>query len=402
MDPDHSIGRRLREIRAWRGLSLRAVAELAGMTAGHLSNIENGKRRVDKRSTLEALAAALRIAPSELAEQPFPPTDPLTSEAHAGIAAVETALGDYELGQPADVPMRPWPEVAADLRRLNEDMRPRTDYAAQGLLVPRLIADLHASYLDDADHRRQVLVGLMDVYHTAAVLTKNQGVQGLPQLAAFHARRVAEELGEPQWLGLATWLKGHAAGSTGRARQYELSLRAANDLDPHLDSPDAAQMYGMLHLNAAMASAALRKPDEARTHLAEASTIAERLPEDVNTFGHLYFGRTNVAVWRVSLGTELGDGGKVAELARGVRPEEIPSAARQAMFYADLGRALAGDKRTRPQAVRALVKAESIAPQRIRNHPFVRETITDLVRRAQRDATGRDLRGIAYRMGLAA
>ncbi|MGH3950335.1 MAG: helix-turn-helix domain-containing protein [Pseudonocardiaceae bacterium] len=64
MSEEHSIGRRLKEIRTWRGLSLRAVAELAGMTAGHLSNIENGKRRVDKRSTLEALAAALRVAPS--------------------------------------------------------------------------------------------------------------------------------------------------------------------------------------------------------------------------------------------------------------------------------------------------------------------------------------------------
>lgn len=402
LDQDNPIGRRLREIRIWRGLSLAAVAELAGMTAGHLSNIERGRRRVDKRSTLEALAAALRVAPVELAEQAFPPADRLTSEAHAGIAAVEAALGDYELGEPSDVAARPWPEIAADLRTLNRELRPRTDYAAQGLLVPRLIAELHAAYRDAPGDRRTVLEGLMHVYHAAAVLTKNQGVQGLPQLAAFHARRVAEELDQPQWLGLAAWLKGHAAGSSGRARQYALSQRAAADLEPHLDSPEVVQVYGMLHLNAALGSASQGKADQARAHLDEAGDVADRLPEDVNMFGYLYFGRTNVDIWRVSLGTELGEGGKVAEVARTVHPETIPSNARQAMFYADLGRALASDRRTRPQAVHALAKAETIAPQRIRNNPFVRDTIADLMRRAKEDAVGRELRGMAYRMGLAA
>jgi len=402
MDAEHSIGRRLREVRAWRGLSLRAVAELAGMTAGHLSNIENGKRRVDKRSTLEALAAALRVAPSELAEQAFPAADRLTSEAHAAIAAVEEALGDYELGQDAGVPVRPWGEVAADLHKLNTDIRPRADYIAQAFMVPRLIGDLHASYQGDPDNRRSALEGLMHTYHTAVVLAKNQGVQGLPQLAAFHARRVAEELDEPQWLGLAAWLRGNATGGSGRSRQYALSTAAAADLEPFMNAPEVVQIYGMLHLNAAMASAAQSNAEQARAHLDEAAGVAERLPEDVNMFGHLYFGQTNVNVWRVCLGTELGDGAKVAEMARGVRPEVIPSAARQAAFHADLGRATAGDRRTRPQAVQALVKAESIAPQWTRNQPFVRETVVDLVRRARRDSVGRELRGLAFRMGLAA
>lgn len=401
MEQEDSIGTQLRELRAWRGLTVRVVAELAGMSAGHVSNIENGARRVDRRSTLEALAAALRVAPSELAGTPIPSKDPLTREAYAGIAAVEGALGDYGLGQDAGVPARPWAEIAAELHILNTEYRPRTDYVAQGLMVPRLIADLHASYNDDPDNRREALVGLMHVYHTAAVLTKNQGVRGLPQLAAFHARRVAEELDAPQWLGLAEWLKGHASGSQGRLRQYDTSVRAANELEPFMDSPEVVQVYGMLHLNAALASAAQRKADDTSSHLGAAAEAAGRLPDDVGNFGHLYFGPTNVDVWRVSLATELGERGRVAELARAVQPEQIPSAARQAMFHADVGRALAGDRRTRAKAVEALLRAESIAPQRIRTNPFVRETVTDLVQRARHDALGRELRGIAYRMGLA-
>ena len=397
---EHSIGRRVREIRTWRRLSLRVVAELAGMSEGHLSNIERGTRRVDKRSTLEALANALHVAPSELAEQAFPSADKLTSDAHAGIAAVETALSDYELGESTDRAVRPWAQVQQQLNELNEKLRPKADYAAQGVVVPELIADLHTSYNDDPANRREALEGLMQVYHSAAVLTKNQGVKGLPQLAAFHAKRVAEQLEGPQWIGLAAWLKTFAVGSSGRPRQYEISQRAADELASDLDSPESQQIYGMLHLSAALGSAAQRKPDQARAHLEEASAVADRLPDDVNTFGLLYFGRTNVDIWRVALGTEMGDGGKVAEIARNVRPELIPSAARQAMFYADFGRALSVDKKTRLEAVRNLAKAESIAPQRIRTHPFVRETVADLMRRAKLDATGVELRGMAYRMGI--
>jgi transcriptional regulator with XRE-family HTH domain len=55
-----TIGQRLREIRHWRGKSLRVVAELAGISESYLSRLERGRRHVDSRSLLEALAAALR------------------------------------------------------------------------------------------------------------------------------------------------------------------------------------------------------------------------------------------------------------------------------------------------------------------------------------------------------
>jgi hypothetical protein len=61
---------------------------------------------------------------------------------------------------------------------------------------------------------------------------------------------------------------------------------------------------------------------------------------------------------------------------------------------------MAQDRSTRDKAVGALLRAEKIAPQRIHTDPFVRETIADLMRRTQRDAVGRDLRGMAYRMGI--
>jgi len=38
---------------------------------------------------------------------------------------------------------------------------------------------------------------------------------------------------------------------------------------------------------------------------------------------------------------------------------------------------------------------------RVRTRPTVRATVTDLLTRARRDSAGRELRGLAYRMGIA-
>jgi transcriptional regulator with XRE-family HTH domain len=76
-------------------------------------------------------------------------------------------------------------------------------------------------------------------------------------------------------------------------------------------------------------------------------------------------------------------------------------ASRQSVYWADLGRGLVTERRTRDQGVQALIHAEQLAPQDIRNNPFVRETVADLLRQARRDAGGRELRGLAWRMGVA-
>jgi transcriptional regulator with XRE-family HTH domain len=396
-----TVGRRLREIRYWRGMSLRAVAELAGLSESHLSRIERGQRSVDKRSTLEALAHALQVAPGELTGQPFRPADPLTAEASRTIAELQVVLTEPALGDSWTRRGRPWPELAAERHLLNTVLRPAADYASQGRVLPGLLADLHAARVHEPDHRAEVLHALMDCYHAAEELTKSLGVPGLPQLAAVHAQTVAEELDTPAWLGLAAWLRGMTVGTSSRETMLTVSQWAAAGLQSAAGSPDAAQMYGAVHLNAALASAALNRPDDTDAHLAEADEIARVVPADAPRFGQVYFGLDNVGIWRVSLAVELGvSGGKLAEIARDVDPFAVPSKARQAMFFGDLGRGLARERSTRDQAVVALRRAEEIAPQLVRNNFYIRETATDLLRRARRDVVGRELRGMAYRMGL--
>ncbi|MGH3566460.1 MAG: helix-turn-helix domain-containing protein [Pseudonocardia sp.] len=399
------IGQRLREIRLWRGLSLRAAAGLAGFSASYLSMIENGISPVDKRSTLEAFASALRVTPSELASEPFGSqfADPDVGAAQATLVDVEAALSDVRFGEAAVTP-RPWPAVAADLRLLNDVHRPAADYAAQGGVLPGLLLELQALVSDPQAPRAEVLAGLMDCYQTAAFQTKNLGARGLPALAAWHGRRVAEELDDPAWLGLAAWLRASSLGGGSRDRMRVLSIQGAHELESHLSDPRVRQMYGALHLNAALASAALRQPDAAADHLDEADQIAQSLgpPTPARGFGALYFGPDNVGIWRLAIAVELGDPGKAQELARDLVPQRIPSAGRQAMYWADLGRGLASLRATRDDAVTALLRAEELAPQRIRTYPLIRETVTDLLRHVRRDdAVGRELRGLAFRMGIA-
>ena len=401
-DDTAAIGRRLREVRAWRGLSLRAAAQLAGFSASYLSMIERGERPIERRSTLEALSAALRVDPTDLTGQPYgAPTDPLSAEARAAVADLEVVLGDGALGDRDTAAGRPWPEVRAELDRLNRVLRPAADYVEQGRVLPALLADLHAAVVQEPDHRRDVLVALADAYHAAEELTKTLGIPGLPVLAASHLQSVAEKLEEPAYLGLAAWVRGIAIGSTSRDRTLALSRRAADELSPSLDDPAVGQAVGAVHLNAALACAVLGDLDGTGVHLDEAERIAAAT-DDAEPFGALYFGRDNIGIWRVSLAVEHGEPGRVRELAGRVDPSGVPSKARQAMFYGDLGRGLGTERGAEEQAVAALRTAEEIAPSMIRNNYLMRESVADLLRRARRDAGGRELRGLAYRMGMAA
>lgn len=401
MDDDGQLGRRLREIRSWRQLSIRVAAELSGISWGYLAQIERGEKPITNRRVLEALASSLRISPEELTEKPWASVDPVGSGAHAAVNAIEVALESFELGDDPGVPTRSWPEIESDVSTLVDLMHVHADYAAQGELAPRLMAELHAVYVREPNLRREALVGLIHCYSSACWVSKRLGGRGLPLLAARMAQQCAAELDEPQWLGYTTWLRGDAAGALSRSRQYSRAIRMADELRSGLDDPEVAQAYGMLHLSAALASAALRDKDLAETHLDEAGSIADRMASEVGTFGRLWFGRTNVGIWRVSLATEFGEGPRVAEIARDVHPGLIPSASRQAEFYADLGRSLISEPKTRDAGLQTILRAESLAPQRIRNDLFVREAVAGELRNARRDAGGRELRGLAWRMGVA-
>ncbi|GDY29853.1 helix-turn-helix domain-containing protein [Gandjariella thermophila] len=390
---DVHIGRRVREIRTWRGMSLTATAGLAGISVSYLSMIERGQRPVTKRSVLEALAKALKVSPVELIGGPYETTSSTSNAANQTMAAVEDAVSGWWLGEVPEVPGRPWPQVRADVDLLTSKLRPNSDYSAQTALLPDLIRDLLVAATDPTT-RQDALIGLMYAYHAASNVAKRLRFAGLPTLAVERMRRVAEELDDPVWCSFVSWARAHVLSGSNRPRQYQLAVAAA-------DMPHARpETRGMANLTAALASAAQGKADVAETHLSEAAAIAELIEPDVSPWGHVQFGRTNVGIWRVAIGVELGQGAKVAEVAQTVRPETITQS-RAAAFWIDYGRGLLAERKTQERGLRALLQAEKLAPQQLRNNPFVREAVTNLLSAARRDAGGRELRGLAWRIGVA-
>lgn len=385
---------RIREIRTWRRKSLTVVAGLAGISAGYLSRLERGERSLDSRRLLFALADALQVAPSEITGQPYPPSDAAEAAGHAAMQALRAVLRDAEIGEPTGAGIRPLPELENAVDHADAAAA-ASDYAALGAVVPTLLDELYAPH--DSDQQARTLL-LVRVLHDAFYLTKDLGHGDLAWAVAGHLERAAIVLGESTWGAVAGFVRSHSVlGEGSRPRALRLARRAAEIVSP--DDGNAGQVYGMCHLSAALQNASLGDPDAAREHLAEAQDVAGHTGN--GQFAGLMFGPTNVGVWQLALHLELGEAGRGVDLARAVKVAEIPSAGRQATFYSDLGQALARMRGREQAAIEAIRRAEHLAPGRVRTRPSVRATVTELLARARRDAGGRELRGLAYRMGIA-
>ena len=395
-----AFGFRLYEVRSWRGLTLREAAGLAGLSYSFWGQVERGEKDVNSRRTLEAMAGALRVHPSELTEHPWAPRDPVGAEANAGLEALDAALARYELGVDPEVTVRPWPQLAEDLERLVTTMIWTSDYAAHTALAPVVLGELHGAYLRLPHHRTDVLVGLMRAYHSVGYTTKRLGAPGLPTLAARAVQQCAETLDDSLWLSYATLSRGSAIGRLDRTAHYQRSVAAVESLTRQLSNGDALQACGELHLHAAQAAGAQADHDTAAIHLAEAAALADRMDTEVGTFGDLFFGSTDVAIWKTNIALERHEYGQALDVAKTAHPELLPSTNMQAGFWANLGRIFAAERKTREKAVRVLVHAEQMAPQRIHHDLLVREVVAELLRQSLSEVGRRELRALAWRMGL--
>jgi transcriptional regulator with XRE-family HTH domain len=391
------VGERIRTWRHYRGLPLKTLAGLAGISVGLLSEVENGKRILDRRSQLAAVAEALQVSTADLIDHPSPPLFAEHAAALATVPAIRTALVRIALHDEH----RSSRDLAA-LRTATDELTPLRAAARYDLLGPRLpdlLRDLDAlarTAEDEADRRAALRLFVRAAYCTTYTL-KYLGHRDLAMTAAEQCGRAAAELAEPSWTGLADFTRLHSLPPETKWLAGRLADDATRRLEPHLADVDAAQVYGMLHLSSAFACAVGERADDARAHVAEATAVAERTGE--GGFAQLCFGPTNIGFWRVAIAVELGEGGRVGEIARTIRPQTITSKSRQAAFWSELGRGYAQDRRD-DRAVQAIHIAERLAPQRIRASTTVRETVGNILRRARRESGGRELRSLARRIGV--
>lgn len=144
-----------------------------------------------------------------------------------------------------------------------------------------------------------------------------------------------------------------------------------------------------------------RRPGESAEHQTEAAEVAPRVGAGTN------FGPVLRSYQRRLLGCHargrMREDARVRELARAINPGPVRSATRRAGYYSDLGRGWRPSGPTGHRPSRRCAPPSDSRRSGSGANPFVREVVIDLRRRTRGDAAlGRELRGMAHRMGLAA
>jgi len=387
---DH-IGTRIRYWRRRRGgMTQATLAGLAGVSQSYISQVESGIKGVERRSTLVSLAAALQVSVVDLLGQPGDPTDPLKAGAAAAVPAIRVVLIEIDEGERRP-PARGPEEMAAAAEQVRA-LRARSEYAPMAGLLPGLL-------LDAAAYGRLTLA---EVGHAASECLSSLGYRDMAMLAARVAVNAAQEAENPAWIGSTRFvytlsLPIEAAPTTSRVAD-----KALNALQDKASDTDVRQMLGQLHLSASLVCAVDRRPDDAAAHLAEAHREAATLgdPDDGIGFNVLAFGPTNLGLWRLAVETELGEYGRVIELARRIEPRRLKVANRHQSYWLHLGRALAHSGKTDREALVAFMNAERAAPVPFGLNPMARDTVVSMVHRARHRSVSDDLRMLARRLGV--
>jgi transcriptional regulator with XRE-family HTH domain len=387
---EENIGARVRIWRRRRGLSQAAVAGLAGLSQGYVSQIEAGVRGVERRSTLVSLAGALDVSVADLLGQSTDPTDPLRIKASAAVASIRVALVQLEAGA-LDPPRRGPDEMAAAIEHAMH-LRQTSDYLTLAPMLPGLLLDAANYPGTDA---------LVRIAYESSVALRNLGYRDLSWPAARIAVNAARDLEDPAWMGAADFVFTLSLPIEASQVSRSVSEKSLLQLQTAAADPNARQMLGQVHLSAALASAVGRKERDAALHLAEAEREAATLGDPADAgFNLSYFGPTNINLWKMAIFTELGEYGKVLEVARQVSVAGIPVANRRQSYHMSLGRALAHSGARDKEAMVELAKAERAAPAPFRLNPITRDVVSRLITRARRKAVAEDLAAMASRLGI--
>lgn len=162
------------------------------------------------------------------------------------------------------------------------------------------------------------------------------------------------------------------------AAASRLLIAAADDLPVGLgeSTPAAAAAYGALHMRAAVVAGRAGNTDTAQDHLDEARRAAMRAPEGV--YYGTAFGPASVRIHDLTVAVELDSPAAVERAAAWHPPATLP-AERRSHYCIDLARA---ELRLghHQNAHLGLEAARSAAPQHVRAHPQVRQTLSPLLR----------------------
>jgi transcriptional regulator with XRE-family HTH domain len=385
-----AIGARARKIRTRRGLSLDVAAGLAGISKPYLSALERGQRGFNRRGLVEDLANALGCSVADLTGQPYLPPDRDSALAKAVIAQIERGLNEATLDDVPDLQPRPL-DVLDNWARSATELRDTASYRLSGEGIGDALIELQVHLATSDGHDRLRAAGLLTqtAYH-AFVLATTFGYLHLAQLAAQRSVEAARIAERPELEAFAMFARAPSVARIGGRHRAVRMLDRALDSAQHLTAIRdgntlGAETFGLLHLMGAHFAARNSDAEAAVDHLDEAARVAVLTGERNGLQQH--FGPTNVNVWRVAIGAELGQGPAVAERVEQepIDLDTLGSKDRIAALHFELARSWAQAEGDRDgEAIRHLDTADRLAPTRIRNDPIARDLVVTLDRRARR------------------
>jgi hypothetical protein len=239
------------------------------------------------------------------------------------------------------------------------------------------------------------------VYQAVTELFVKVGDIEVAWLAADRALLAAERAGNLGLVASGHHRLAHTFLSAGRLQQARHAATVAADAlrsGPPGLGVEGQSALGALCLVRSIIEARRGDRRSAWQAIGEAETLAEAVGAGRNDF-NLEFGPANVALHAVAVAVELGDAGDALDRAGRVDTTGL-SAERRGRFLVDVARAHA-QRRDRGDAIAALLEAERIAPEQIRDHPKVRVLVRDLLQDPGW-RSDQDLRGLADRCGVVA
>jgi transcriptional regulator with XRE-family HTH domain len=372
-------------------MSQRDLATTMRRSESWVSQVERGVLPVDRLPVLEALAQALNVTAADLRPDALPERSDATELANdldslrlalSGHPALASVFGtETPAGVPADLDALA--QEVEDAWTLTHESRLAELSDALLSLLPRLEVGARGGESDSAQalHRLRARA-----YQAAAAAFASQNEADAAWVAADRAIAAAELSQSPLDVVAGHFRLAHAFIRLHRYDQADhVTTTGIAALEPTIAGehppPEALALAGALHLVGAVISAQDGNRSAARDHLAAADRLAQELGEGRNDFG-TEFGPTNVQLHRVAVAVDLGDAGEALDVADEIDPSGL-SPERQAHLLIDIARAHA-QRRHIADATATLLEAERLAPEQIRAHASVSETVADLLGQAGR------------------
>ncbi|MFE2016983.1 helix-turn-helix domain-containing protein [Streptomyces sp. NPDC059499] len=400
MHQESDIGDRIARLRRRRKLTQEGLAERAGISVDVVRKLEQGVRSTARLTTLNALAGALDVEPSNLVGQPstFEVRDEQEQPSVLALRQAVSPVADL-LGEESDPEESP---SLSDLRaalRSTERVRREGRLSEIGALLPQLIKDARAAVRAhtgaEAASAQSVLA---EAYQVAATTLTALGKEDAAFTALERAAEAARKGDDPHLEAVGMSSLAWVLTKQGRLADAErVATTAAERIEPRFRSrPVELSVWGILLLRAATAAVRAGRHDTVRELLNLASAAAARIGTDRLDYA-TPFGPTNVGVAKVNFLVEMEDGAEALRTARSVPELQSLPPTWLARFHVD--RALAfSELDKREGAVQALLAAERVAPEWMRYHSTSRRLVTDLRGRERRRVS--PVAELADRLGL--